>query len=62
MKTQIMNCKRDCLETVSQELVLLVYVLTVERACTDPNQIAMSSWTIRLGVQGFCRGEVSIIH
>lgn len=36
--------------------------LTVESACTEPNQIAISSCMIRLGVQGLERGEVSMIH
>jgi hypothetical protein len=37
-------------------------LLTVESACTDPNQIAINSWTTRFAVHGLLFGEVSIIH
>lgn len=36
--------------------------LAVESAWTEPNQMAINSWTIRSGVQGFWRGDVSMIH
>lgn len=36
--------------------------LTMERAWTEPNQIAMISYTILSADQGFFFGAVSIIH
>ena len=35
---------------------------TVVTTWTEPNQIAISSWTILSADQGFDRGAVSIIH
>jgi hypothetical protein len=37
-------------------------VTVVDTACTDPNHMAISSWTTRLGVQGAFLGDVSMIH
>ena len=36
--------------------------LTVVRMCTEPNQMAISSYITRSAVHGFCLGAVSMIH